>query len=134
MGSVVLKTEPPLEEAGPRPGSGADEPECVAGAGRRQWFGLTPIRRVGKDRGMTSTSTRAHAFSDDALADHDAVGLAALLRAREVGVAEVVEAAVSRARQVQPSVFPVELEAYDDARREATRLDREGLGDEAFAG
>ena len=83
---------------------------------------------------MTTTGSRTHAFTDDALGDHDAVGLAALLRAREVSVSEVVEAAISRAEQVQPSVFPVQHEAYDEARREAARLDQEGLGEAAFAG
>ena len=81
-----------------------------------------------------SLSDRCHAFGDDALADHDAVDLAALLRAREVSVTEVVEAAVARAEKVQPTLRPVQHTAYDEARREAARLDREGLGPEAFAG
>ncbi|GAA1914248.1 amidase [Nocardioides marmoribigeumensis] len=78
--------------------------------------------------------TRVHAFTDDVLADHDAVGLSALLRSREVGVLEAVDAAIARAEQVQPALCPVQHAAYDEARREAARLDRDGLGDEAFAG
>jgi amidase len=83
---------------------------------------------------MTTGSSTCHAFTDDALADHDAVALAALLRAREISATEVVEAAVARAEQVQPALRPVHHAAYDEARSEAARLDREGLGPEAFAG
>ena len=81
-----------------------------------------------------SLSDRCHAFGDDALADHDTVALTALLRARELSVTEVVEAAVARAEKVQPTLRPVQHTAYDEAPREAARLDREGLGPEAFAG
>ncbi len=77
---------------------------------------------------------RCHAFTDDALGDRDAVALAALLRRREVSVGEVVEAVVARAEQVQPALHPVQHAAYDAARREAARLDRDGLGQGAFAG
>ena len=44
--------------------------------------------------------TRVHAFTDDALADLDATGLVAALRAGEVSVPEVVEAAIARTEQV----------------------------------
>ncbi len=83
---------------------------------------------------MTNQLSPCHAFGDDALADHDAVALAGLLRAREVSVSEVVEAAIARAEEVQPTLCPIQLTTYDEARREAARLDREGLGPEAFAG
>lgn len=39
---------------------------------------------------------RLHAFTDDALADHDAVGLLELLRSGQVASAELVEAALTR--------------------------------------
>ena len=83
---------------------------------------------------MTTRSSTCHAFTDDALGDHDAVALAALLRAREISATEAVEAAVARAERVQPALRPVHHAAYDEARAEAVRLDREGLGPEAFAG
>ncbi len=41
---------------------------------------------------------RVHAFGDDALGEHDAVGLAAEIRAGRVSRREAVEAAVSRTR------------------------------------
>jgi amidase len=73
--------------------------------------------------------TRVHAFSDDALGDHDAVGLSRLLRRGEVSVRELVEAAIVRAESLQPVLNPVQHTAYDWARQAADRLDREGVGD-----
>ncbi|GAA5161337.1 amidase [Pseudonocardia eucalypti] len=43
-----------------------------------------------------------HAFTDDALADHDAVALAGLIRSGEISAAEAAKAALARARQVDP--------------------------------
>lgn len=47
---------------------------------------------------------RFHAFSDDVLADHDAVTIAKLVRRGEIGAAEVAEAARARAAQVDPTL------------------------------
>ncbi|WP_280188057.1 amidase, partial [Nocardia gipuzkoensis] len=44
---------------------------------------------------------RVHAFADDALADHDAVGLAELVRDGAVAPHELTAAAVARAQQVE---------------------------------
>ncbi|MBO0841199.1 MAG: amidase, partial [Sciscionella sp.] len=44
--------------------------------------------------------TRVHAFTDDALGDHDAVELARLVRAGEVSAAELADAARARAERV----------------------------------
>ncbi|MBC9733042.1 amidase [Nocardioides marmotae] len=61
---------------------------------------------------------RVHAFRDDALADHDAVGLVEALRAGRVGTAEVVEAAIARTEAVDPHLGAVAHRAYDRARAE----------------
>ena len=45
---------------------------------------------------------RVHAYADDALGDHDAVGLAEAIPARRVSIPEVVEAAIARTQQVAP--------------------------------
>ncbi|MCX5107419.1 amidase [Streptomyces sp. NBC_00378] len=45
--------------------------------------------------------TRVHAFRDDALGEHDAVGLAAAIRRGEVGAAEVARDAAERVRTVE---------------------------------
>jgi len=63
--------------------------------------------------------TRVHAFTDDALADHDAVGLAAELAAGRVSPAELVEAAITRTEAVDPALNAVAYRAFDRARTQA---------------
>ncbi|MDT0331965.1 amidase [Nocardiopsis lambiniae] len=48
---------------------------------------------------------------------HDAVGLAALIDKGEVNALEVLEAAITRAEQVQPRLNALVLTMYDEARR-----------------
>ncbi|MEH3133025.1 MAG: amidase [Mycolicibacterium neoaurum] len=64
---------------------------------------------------------RIHAFGDDALGDHDAVGLAAALRAGTVSREEVIEAAIARAEAVDPALNGLAYRAYDRARATAER-------------
>ena len=63
-----------------------------------------------------------HAFSDDVIAEHDAVGLAGLLRRGEVSVQEVVEAAIRRAEQVEPHLSAIATPRFEAARREARAI------------
>jgi amidase len=72
---------------------------------------------------------RVHAFGDDALGEYDAVGLVEALHRHEVGVGEVVEAAISRVEKVAGALNPVAHELYERARAEA-RTPRPGY----FAG
>ena len=58
-------------------------------------------------------------FGDDALGDHDAVGLADLLAAGEVSAAELVEAAIARTEAVNPTLNGLAYEAFDRARKRA---------------
>jgi len=62
---------------------------------------------------------RIHAFGDDALGDHDAVGLVEKLRAGEVSPRELVEAAIARTEMVNPKLNGLAYEAYDRARARA---------------
>ncbi|OBF36820.1 amidase [Mycobacterium sp. ACS1612] len=62
---------------------------------------------------------RMHAFGDDALGDHDAVGLVEKLRAGEVSRRELVEAAIARTEAVNPTLNGLAFEAYDRARARA---------------
>ena len=55
--------------------------------------------------------TRISAFGDDALGDHDAVGLVDALRASEVSAAELVEAAIARTEAVNPTLNGLAYEA-----------------------
>jgi amidase len=69
---------------------------------------------------------RIHAFTDDALGDDDAVGVAQAIAAGDVSAAEVVEAAIARVERVDPELGAVALRTYDRARQLATRP-RRGL-------
>ncbi|QYJ03830.1 amidase [Nocardioides panacisoli] len=60
--------------------------------------------------------TRIHAFTDDALGDLDAVGVAESLRAGSVSPREVLEAAIARVEQVDPELNAMAHPAYDRAR------------------
>lgn len=71
----------------------------------------------------------ASAFADDVLARHDGVEVARLVRDRKVSAAEVVDAAIERARRVDPALSAIVAERFDAARVRA----REPLSG-AFAG
>lgn len=62
---------------------------------------------------------RIDAFSDDALGDLDAVGLAAALRAGTVSPDEIMDAAIARAEKVNPALNALAYDAYDRARARA---------------
>lgn len=56
-----------------------------------------------------------HAFVDDALGAHDAVGLAAAIRSRSVHPNEVLAAAIERARRVDPELAAIAADCFDAA-------------------
>ena len=64
------------------------------------------------------SSPRIHAFCDDVLGRHDAVGLAALVRRKEVSAAELVQAAIARAARVQ-QLNAVEVQCYSSPRSDS---------------
>lgn len=80
---------------------------------------------------QTPARTRVHAFSDDALGDHDAVGLAAEIRAGRVSPLEAVEAAIARLELLQPELNGLACTDFDRARERARRATP---GDRAFTG
>jgi amidase len=65
--------------------------------------------------------TPVHAFGDDALGEHDAVGVAAEIREGRVSPAEAVTAAIARAEAVDPQLGAIAAESFDRARDRATR-------------
>jgi amidase len=73
---------------------------------------------------------RVHAFGDDALGDHDAVGLAEAVRTGRVGAAEVVEAAIARTEAVNPALNGLAYNAFERARQTGSL----GPANGAFAG
>ncbi len=78
----------------------------------------------------SSHHPRVHAFQPDALADHDAVGLAQALRGRQVSAPEVAEAAMARIEQVNPVLNALALRTFAQARRWQDPTQGQG----AFAG
>lgn len=59
--------------------------------------------------------SRISAFGDDALGEHDAVGLVEELRAGRVSPADLIEAAVARTEAVNPTLNGLAFEAFDRA-------------------
>ena len=64
-------------------------------------------------------STTVSVFGDDALQTDDAVALADRMERREVSSAELVEAAIARARELDAQCNAIVVEDYDRARRAA---------------
>ncbi|WP_446666447.1 amidase [Flexivirga sp. B27] len=75
------------------------------------------------------TSTRVHAFTDDALGDLDATGVAEQIRNGAISAAEAVDAAIARAERVEESLHALRHTDFDRARQRAKTP-----GDAEFAG
>lgn len=59
--------------------------------------------------------TRVHAFTHDALADHDAVAIAELIRKGEITASEAAQAAIARAYRVNDELNAIELPSFEAA-------------------
>ncbi len=68
---------------------------------------------------MTTAATRVHAFGDDALGDHDAVGLAEEIRAGRVSRREAVDAAIARTRLVDEQLDALAADRFAEASAES---------------
>lgn len=62
-----------------------------------------------------------NAFCDDALGDLDATGIAQKIRSKEISPTEVIEAAISRAEKVNPSINAIATTMFDQARSMANK-------------
>ncbi|MCP4121263.1 MAG: amidase [Bacteroidetes bacterium] len=62
---------------------------------------------------MKTTDKRVHGFTDDALADLDAVALSALIKAKEIHPREIVAASIERAKKVDPFLNAVVTDCYE---------------------
>ncbi len=65
--------------------------------------------------------TRVHAFADDALGHHDAVGLAEEIRTGRISALEAVDAAIARVEVLQPELNGMVCADFDRARVRAAR-------------
>ena len=54
---------------------------------------------------------------------YDAMGMAELIRKKEITAGEVLEAAIDRIEKVNPSINAVILKMYDEGKRRLTHLD-----------
>ncbi|WHP07723.1 amidase (plasmid) [Acinetobacter corruptisaponis] len=61
-----------------------------------------------------------HAFTDDALGNHDAVALTQLLRDKKLSQKEIIEASIARAQKVDPSINAIEIDNYSRIRQANT--------------
>ncbi|MBC9957943.1 amidase [Yimella sp. cx-51] len=73
--------------------------------------------------------TRVHAFTDDALGELDATGVAEAIAAGRISAAEAVDAAITRCEQLNPTLDAIMRDDFARARSRATQH-RDG----AFAG
>ncbi|MGE2835710.1 amidase [Mycobacterium sp. SMC-4] len=64
---------------------------------------------------------RVSAFADDALGDHDAVGVVEALRRGDVSAPEVIDAAIARVEAVNPTLNGLAFQAFDRARARAAQ-------------
>lgn len=64
-------------------------------------------------------SKRLHAFNQDVMLDHDAVGLAQLIAKREISAAEVCHAAIERAKIIDPQLRAIQLPCFSTARAQS---------------
>lgn len=62
--------------------------------------------------GKNLNNKRIFAFCDDVLGDHDAVGVADLIRQKHVSVQEVREAAIARAEAVNPHLNAIAVDCF----------------------
>lgn len=72
-----------------------------------------------QSEGRSETRDRVHVFRDDALGDHDAVGLAQAIRRGEVSAAEAARDAAARVRDVEDRLHAVQV--HLDAPAHAAR-------------
>ncbi|MDJ0395812.1 amidase [Rhodococcus sp. G-MC3] len=76
-----------------------------------------------------SQSSRVHSFTDDALGELDATGVAAAIAAGDITAAEGVDAAIARAEMVNGRLNAIQTADFDRARSSAR-----SLGPGVFAG
>ena len=64
-------------------------------------------------------NSRIHAFTDDALGELDAVGVAAAIAAGTISAREATEAAIARAEAVNPALNAIQVPDFERALNQA---------------
>src|SRR6478609_12238669 len=88
-----------------------------------------PLLRTRLSAMTPDNGQRVHAFTDDALGHHDAVGLAEEIRSGRVSRREVVEASIERTRKLDVVLDGLAADRFAQALAEA-RVSHDGF----FAG
>ncbi|MBV0919944.1 amidase [Mycobacteroides chelonae] len=78
--------------------------------------------------------TRVHAFTEDALGDLDATGVAERIASGEVTAAECADAAIVRLERVNPALNAVEFKDFPRARERAQQIEDAAEDSAAFRG
>lgn len=93
-----------------------EAPRTPGGIPRREFMQVSGSLLAGAAIGFpASAKTRSLSFEE--YANHDAVGLAKLVRDREVSAAELLEIAIARVDAVNPAINAVVLKHFDLARQ-----------------
>lgn len=74
---------------------------------------------------FTGMSKQINAFTDDALSNLDATGIAQAVAKKHISVEEAIECAIQRSEKVDPHLNAIVLKLYDDARK-VDRLQKNG--------
>ncbi len=74
------------------------------------------------------TKKRVHAFTNDALGEDDAVGLALKVKNKEVSPEELVKASIARAEKVEPHLNAIITKTFDQALLDAKKEPRGFFG------
>ena len=69
---------------------------------------------------METTNQRVHAFTDDALGEDDATGVAARIASGAISASEAVDAAIARSEVVEERLSGLRFEDFDRARKRAS--------------
>jgi len=71
---------------------------------------------------MNKSKQRISTFCNDALGTLDAVGVAQKISKGEISSAEAVEAAIARARSINPEINAIVTETFDLARKQVKNI------------
>lgn len=74
---------------------------------------------------MSEANKQVSAFGNDVLGTHDAVGIAELVKAKQISAAEVINAAIERAEKANPHLNAIVLKSYEQAK---SQKPQEGAG------
>ncbi|NHN56253.1 amidase [Calidifontibacter sp. DB0510] len=94
--------------------------EATTSAGQHTRSEATSAGQPAQSEATRAAGRRVHAFTDDALGDLDATGVAAAIRDGSISAAEAVGAAIARSAAVEGELHGLVRDDFDRARRRAS--------------